>query len=97
MKIYYVEKKSYFKKENGIEYQIADGGELPILYTSKNKAIYRAEYIAKLLMDSFDYELVISNDQMPCKKEWCLYGVRIEDKKHSIRTEIRVYEVITNN
>lgn len=97
MKLYYVETKSYFVDSLGNDRQIADGGTMPILYHSADKAIARAEFVIKLWIDTFNYRLAISNENMPCKNFGCIYGARLMDDIVGTRYEIRVYEVETIN
>lgn len=95
MKLYYVETKSYIVDAYGNDRQTADGGTMPILYHSAEKAIARAERIIKLWIDTFNYRLAIPNENMPCKKFGCIYGARLMDDIYGARYEIRVYDVET--
>lgn len=94
-KIYYVETKSYWQDEYGTDHQIADGGDMPIIYTSKKKAIERAKLKEQLNIEIYGYKTTIPDSKYPCKKTNCLYAVRQIHKDGRLRQEIRVYETHT--
>lgn len=93
--IYYVENKTYWQDEHGADYQIADGGDLPIISTNKKKAIERAKWMENLYIEKFGYKTTIPDSEYPCKKTYCLYAVRLENKERRMRHEIRVYKTTT--
>ena len=95
IRLYYVETKSYWQDELGTDYQIADGGDMPIIYTSKKKAIERAKRMEQRNIEIYGYVTTISDSKYPCKKTNCLYAVRQEHKDRRLRHEIRVYETYT--
>lgn len=95
MRLYYVERKCYYRGHDGLEYQCADGGIIPILYETKEKAIDRAERMVSVVTKSNHYKITIPTEKNPAVKEYCLYAVRME--KYPLREEIRVYEVETLN
>lgn len=94
-KIYYVETKSYWQDEHGADYQVADGGNMPIICTSKKKAIERAKRMEQRNIEIYGYVTTIPDSGYPCKKTNCLYAVRQEQKDRRLRDEIRVYETYT--
>lgn len=94
-KIYYVEKKSYWKDSYGIDHQIADGGDMPIIGTSKKSAIDFAQRLETKNVEDYGYQVTISDSEYPCKKTNCLYAVRLEDKERRMRLEIKVYLTYT--
>lgn len=94
-KIYYVETKIFWTDGLGIDYQIADAGDMPIISTSKKKAIERAKRMEQRYIEMFGYETTIPDSEYPCKKTTCLYAVRQEHNERRLRHEIRVYETYT--
>lgn len=94
-KIYYVETKTYWQDEHGADYQIADGGDMPIICTSKKSAIDFAQRLEKSNIEDYSYQTTISDSEYPCKKTNCLYAVRLENKQRRMRREIRVYRTYT--
>lgn len=93
IRLYYVESKTYFHDALNVEHQIADGGEMPNLFTSKKKAMDFAKRVEKFNIERFDYHTLIPDNEYPCKKDNCLYAVRQTDKKTGMRIEIRVYSI----
>ena len=94
-KIYYVETKSYWRDELGTDYQVADGGILPIICTSKKSAIDFAQRLEKSNIEDYSYQVTIPDSEYPCKKTNCLYAVRLENKERRMRLEIKVYLTYT--
>lgn len=94
-KIYYVETKTYWKDEHGADYQIADGGCMPIISTSKKRAIEVAKMMEQTYNEKFGYKTTIPDSGYPCKKTLCLYAVRQENEQHKLRRELKVYETYT--
>lgn len=94
-KIYYVETKIYWQDEQGTDFQIADGGDMPIISTNKKKAIERAKRMEQRYIELLGYKTTIPDSKYPYKKTNCLYAVRQEHKERQLRHEIRVYETYT--
>lgn len=94
-KIYYVERKSYWKDERGTDYQIADGGDMPIICTSKKKAIEIAKRMEQTHIEIYGYKITIPDSVYLRKTTKSLHAVRLENKERGIRHEIRVYETYT--
>lgn len=92
-KAYYIESKSYWQDSIGTDYQIADGGDLPIIYSSLNKALKRCESIIKLLTEKMGYTVVIPNESFPGVGEQYHYACRLSKDDPNIRTEIRLYTI----
>lgn len=94
-RLYYIEHKAYYIDTDGVEHQIADGGELPVIYSNQAKAIQRAEKKVSYYVENFGYRITISNDTNPARKGDCLYAVRIQKGEKNYRDEIRVYKIFT--
>ena len=92
-KAYYIETKSYWKDTNGTDHQIADGGDLPIIYSSLKKALKRAHHMIKLLTEQMGYEIVIPNDRYPGVGSQYHYACRLRKNNPKIRLEIRIYTI----
>lgn len=95
MKLYYLFKKSYSKLLDGFEYQLADGGEKPEIFTNRKKAEHSFDYSVKFYSCSFGYDLIIPSEINPAAKGDCLKAARLYDKKCDIRLEIRLYQIWT--
>lgn len=93
--IYYVETKTYWQDAFGADYQIADGGEMPIISTNKQRAIDRAKWMENTYIEKFGYKTTIPDSKYPYKKIDCLYAVRQENRERRMRHEIRVYKTFT--
>lgn len=94
MTLYYVENKFYFIKKEGLEYQQADGGCLPILYHSERAAIKRAIKMVDSLKSSGCYSVTLSNEDYPKCEYSLLWATRMEWS--AFRAEIRVYKIFTH-
>ena len=95
VKLYYIESKHYYYDAQKIEHQIADGGDMPILYTNKKKAIKRAQAMEKFYNETYGYTTIIPNNENPAKKDNCIFAVRLMNENTGIRHELRVYEINT--
>lgn len=95
--IYYIEIKSYYVDANGLDLQTADGGQIPILYTNKNKALTRVERMTNYWVETFGFQITIPNETNPARKGDCLYAVRLEKDNPYTRQEIRLYSVLTHD
>lgn len=93
MTLYYVERKCFYFDSHGIEHQFADGGELPILYTTYERAKGRAERMIKTCITLYGAVVTISNNDYPCKRGDLKFACRLEEGNKRVRYEIRVYEV----
>lgn len=93
--IYYVETKTYWQDEKGADYQIADGGLMPIISTNQQRAIERAKRMENRYTEEYGYKTTIPDSEYPCKTEYCLYAVRQENEETRMRHEIRVYKTFT--
>ena len=92
-KAYYIENKSYFVDSNGTDIQVADGGDLPIIYHSLKKALNRCESMIKLLTEKMGYTIVIPNHSFPGVGEHYLYACRLTKDDPQIRVELRLYTI----
>lgn len=94
-RIYYVESKIYWKDLQGTDYQLADGGDMPTICTSKKRAIEVAKIMEQTYIDRFGYKTTIPDSGYPCKKTNCLYAVRQENEQQKMRRELKVYLTYT--
>lgn len=88
---YYIEEKNYWTDAEGEDYQMADGGELPIVYTSLKKASSRLELMVKIYMVKKGYNVVTTDENHPAKKNHCLHAWTLESSASHIRVELRLY------
>lgn len=95
MRIYIIESKTYAIDSNGIEYQLADGGELPLVFTSKNRAIASAKRAVAIYQSQFGYKLVMESPLYPAVGDNCLYAARLTKYNDQWRQEFRVYKQLT--
>lgn len=93
-KAYYIESKSYWQDSHGTDWQVADGGDLPIIYHSLSEALERCDNMVKLLTEKMDYTVVIPNDSYPGVGKQYHYACRLQKDDPQIRTEIRLYTII---
>lgn len=92
-KAYYIENKTYWQDSDGTDRQVADGGDLPIIYHSLRKALKRCDNIIKLLTEKMGYTVVIPNESYPGVGEHYLYACRLTKDDPQIRVELRIYTI----
>lgn len=92
-KAYYIESKSYWKDTHGTDYQVADGGDLPTIYTSRKKSLERIERMIQLYTETMGYTVVIPNESYPGVGKNYLYACRLQKGNPEIRLEIRLYTI----
>lgn len=95
MKLYYIEKKIFNKITEEIDYQLCDVSMMPLYYTSKEKAIRKAQRLTDYLAENCRYDVTIETDEVSAKKKSCLYAALLKERQSSFRMTIRVYEVKT--
>lgn len=95
MRIYMIESKCYFTEHNGKEYQAADGGDLPRVFTNKDRAIASAKKAVEIYQSQFGYKLVMESPSYPAVGDNCLYAARLTKKGGEWRQEFRVYRQLT--
>lgn len=93
-KAYYIENKSYWTDSKGTDHQVADGGDLPIIYTSLKRALRRVDNIIKLLTEKMGYTVVIPNESFPGVGNQYHYACRLQKDDPQIRVEIRLHTII---
>lgn len=95
MIIYMIESKTYVTDLDGKEYQMADGGELPRVFTNKDRAIASAKKAVEIYQSQFGYELVMESPSYPAVGANCHYAARLTKKGGEWRQEFRVYRQLT--
>ncbi len=88
---FYIETKFYMTDANGTDYQMADGGDLPIVYRALSKALKRAENITQLHPNIMGYTVTQPNEGFPDKPRHCHYACTLTKAKPQVRLEIRLY------
>lgn len=94
--LYYVEYKSYFVNDNGFDTQMADGGEMPIIYSNLKKAMRRAENRVEFLKNFRDAIITTPTDEHPAVRNNCHFACTLTSNNGRFRHEIRVYTIIIN-
>lgn len=94
-RIYIIESKGYVTNHDGIEYQCADGGSLPQVYTKEFRAISAAKRSVKHYQEKFGYDLVMQTPDYPAVGKNCLYAARLIKDGGKWRQEFRVYKELT--
>lgn len=95
MKLYYIEKKSFCTIREDLDYQFADAGVLPLLYTSEMKALRKAKRLTDYLIENCRYELTDETDAISEMNDSCLYAALLKERQSSFRMVIRVYKIET--
>jgi hypothetical protein len=95
-KAYYIETKSYWKDSHGTDLQVADGGDLPIIYRTLKRALERVERMIKLYTETMGYTVIIPNDNYPGVGSQYHYACRLQKENPQIRLEIRIYTIYFN-
>lgn len=93
IKGYYIEIKNYCLDSNGIDYQVADDGDLPLIYRALSKAQKRIEDKIQLYTKKMGYTIAIPNDSYPGVGEHYLYACRLTKNDPQIRLELRLYTI----
>lgn len=93
--VFLVSTKTYYSDFKGVDYQIADGDQIPDVYINAEKAIRRARFISNLYCSEFGYQVTINNIENPARKNRVLFAERLTRPVESMRLEIRVYRVLT--
>lgn len=91
MKLYYIEKKWYFRTVSGYEYQAADGGEMPLLFRTEKEAMERVLKIRQDLIEKHRFEEIISFETYPNKSDDRIWASRLCSANMEDRYELRVY------
>lgn len=91
--LFYIETKSYWKDAYGTDYQVADCGDLPIIYRSLKEALRRVDNMVKLYTETMNYQVAIPNDSFPGVGTQYHYACRLEKADPQIRLEIRLYTI----
>lgn len=94
-RLYLVENKSFYKSIDGIEYQSADLGVLPYVYTNKKKAIKRAVDMADRYAKAFGYQLETSDVCENGDNLGRLYYAELRKVSDGSRFVVSVYEQFT--
>lgn len=93
MILYYLEKKSFFRAHSGYEYQMADAGEMPLLFKTEEEAMKIVKKLRNLYKENFKYEETINNESYPCYSKDRVFACRFESYKKDYRYELRVYKI----
>lgn len=88
---YYIENKTYWTDAEGEDYQMADGGELPIVYTSLKKASSRLERMVKMYQEKTGYKVITTDENHPAKINHCLHAWTLTSTAPHMRVELRLY------
>lgn len=96
-KYYYLETKMYSHMPNGYDYQLADGGEMPRIYRYFKRALSAANNSVTFCCEKLGYDIVITNETNPARKDDCKFAVRLINKLTDISKEIRIYAIEINN
>lgn len=91
--LYYIEKKSYFRLRDGIEYQCADGGELPQLFTSFKKAVESMQFSREFREHICGEEITYNMGNEEGLPEHLLDRFETICPKTNIRTMFSLYKV----
>lgn len=95
MTLYYVEKKTYSPDSHYVERQHADGGTIPVLFHSLNKAKQYCERVIKAYWNVNGAKVTIKDDEYPCKGDDIEYATRVMGPYNSYRVEFRIYRIET--
>lgn len=93
--LYYIESKCYYKDSLGVDHQVSDGGDMPLLTTNKKTALDTAKMLVEFDINTYGYKIIIPNEENPARKEDCLFAVRLMKDMDEVRKEYRVYKVWT--
>lgn len=88
---FYIETKMYSTLKSGFEYQVADGGDLPIVYRSLSEALNRVERMIEMHTNALGYTITIQNENHPDRRTRCLYACTLTKERKKYRLEIRLY------
>lgn len=91
-RIYLIESKDYYLDDRGIEYQMADGGCLPQVFTSQSRAIKVAQEKVDAYVNRYQYDVTIDNNHYPKTDKRIVFATRLERVHEKMRHEIRVYQ-----
>lgn len=94
-RFYAVEFKSFFKSFDGIEYQSADLGVLPYVYTNKKKAIKRAADMVDRYAKFFGYQLKTNDFCDNGNNQGRIYMAELRKDSSGSRFVVSVYESFT--
>lgn len=88
---FYIETKMYSTLKSGFEYQVADGGDLPVVYRSLSKALKRVERMIEMYTNALGYTITIQNENHPDRRTHCLYACTLMKERENCRLEVRLY------
>lgn len=94
-RLYMIETKSFYKDFAGYDVQVADGGVLPLLYTSFAKAVKAMENLRIIHVQRYNEvitdEMSADEDNNPRLRD----RVRFYHEASGLRTIVSLYEVYT--
>lgn len=92
--VYYVERKAYLKSIDGCEYQIADGGVLPELFSSRHAAQSSMDFTREFRVKEFGDRIVRDGVPSNLQCSGLLDEFELVDDKTEVRIVYSLYKVI---
>lgn len=97
MKLYYLERKTFYISPKGVDHQCADGGELPYLFKDLKKADERMHKISECMQDIYGYELLKEEHDLTFVPDGGFYRLTLIRKKDLVRYTLTIYQIETKD
>lgn len=96
MKVYVIQSKSFYKDDRGIDYQIADYGEVPCIFTSYARAKKSMENRKETRIDMFNERIISDYPYGHESKPFLVQEFTTMDDKTGVRTIVSLYLTYTD-
>lgn len=96
MKVYVIQSKSFYKDDRGIDYQVADYGEVPCVFTSLRRAKKSMENRKDLRIKGFNQRIISEYPNGRESEPFLVQEFTTYDDKIGVRTIVSLYETYTS-
>ena len=96
MKVYVIQSKSFYKDDRGIDYQIADYGEVPCIFTSLVRAKASMEIRKNTRINTFNERIISDYPDGRDSESFLVQEFTTIDDKTDVRTIVSLYLTYTD-
>lgn len=96
MKVFVIQSKSFYKDDRGIDYQIADYGEVPCIFTSLVRAKASMEIRKNTRINTFNERIISDYPDGRDSESFLVQEFTTMDDKTDVRTIVSLYLTYTD-